>query len=189
MNPEDFSNMMSGLLSGNENSWSFFIDSFYPLIRGKISKMAPHLDVDDTAQEVYMQLINNDYRALRKVEGGFPAFLNFLIAVIENVAKSQIAKHSRFSQKIDHQKDIETNLEDKRYSIEIEFFRKEEEGFFTHIISQLDLTYLEVMQLRSKGYKAREIAEILKISQNTVLTKMRRGKEKIKKILDSEIKS
>ena len=81
MNPEDFSNMMSGLLSGNENSWSFFIDSFYPLIRGKINRMAPHLDEDDTAQEVYVQLINNDYRALRKVEGGFPAFLNFLIAV------------------------------------------------------------------------------------------------------------
>ncbi len=188
MEPEEFSKMLSGLISGEESSWSFFIDTFYPLIRGKISKMAPHLDIDDTSQEVYIRLINNDYSVLKKVEGGFPTFLNFMVSVIENVVKSQSQKHFRNLMRQDHTEDVEKKS-DNRFSIEIEFSRNEEESNLKEKIEKLDLTYLEVMQLRAKGYKAREIAKILNISQNTVLTKMKRGKEKLKILLGPEIKS
>jgi RNA polymerase sigma factor (sigma-70 family) len=188
MESEEFSKMLSGLISGKESSWALFIDTFYPLIRGKISKLAPHLDVDDITQEVYIQLINNDYRALKKVEGGFPSFLNFLVSLIENVVKSQSFKYFRNLNRHDENTNLETKA-DHRFSIEIEFTRREEESKFKDLIDKLDLTYLEVMQLRAKGYKAREIAKILNISQNTVLTKMKRGKEKLKILLGSEIKS
>ncbi len=188
MEPKEFSNMLSGLISGEETSWNLFIDTFYPLIRGKIAKMAPHLDLDDTAQEVYVQLINNDYRALRKVEGGFPTFLNFLVSVVENVVKSQSFKYFRNLNRRDETIELEKRA-DHRFSIEIEFSFQEEVSQVKEGIEKLDLTYLEVMQLRAKGYKAREIAKILNISQNTVLTKMKRGKEKLKILLGSEIKS
>ena len=46
---------------------------------------------------------------------------------------------------------------------------------------QLDLAFREVLTLRYLGYKTREIAEILNIPLNTVLTRIKRASEKIKK--------
>ena len=111
-----------------------------------------------------------------------------MVSVVENVVKSQSYKYYRNLNRQDDTIDLEKKA-DHRFSIEIEFSFREEVSQVKEGIEKLDLTYLEVMQLRAKGYKAREIAKILNISQNTVLTKMKRGKEKLKILLGSEIKS
>ena len=53
----------------------------------------------------------------------------------------------------------------------------------------LDILFREVLTLRFLGYKTREIAEILNIPLNTVLTRTRRAIKKLKKNNTKGIKS
>ena len=46
---------------------------------------------------------------------------------------------------------------------------------------ELKMGFREVMALKLNGYKAREIAEILNLPINTVLTRIKRSIEKFKK--------
>jgi RNA polymerase sigma factor (sigma-70 family) len=185
MTNDEYSNMYNGLISKDPNAWEMFANKFYPLIIGKITKKASYLNAEDTAQEVYYQLINNDFRALKKIVGGYPTFYSFLNSVIDNVIKSQIERYYQTNNRVDFSETLD-NHADERYTIEIWFDKVEEETELRDRINQLDLKYLEVIRLKAQGYKAREIAQILGIPQNTVLTRIDRGKEKLKELLGLE---
>jgi hypothetical protein len=187
MNPKEYTKMLSGLISGEEESWNQFIDLFYPLIRGKISALAPNLHTEKLAKDVIENLIKNDYHALKKIVGGFPSFLNFINSLIFSVVKFQSKGEILDSYIEDANKQLESKMNDHP-SIEIGFTIDEDELNFREKSNQLDLITLEVIELNNQGYRPEEIADILGTSLSMVQSKLKKSKEDLKNLLGSEIK-
>jgi RNA polymerase sigma factor (sigma-70 family) len=144
--------------------------------------------MEDAVQTIYLRLIEDDYRVLKKFNGSsYGAFLLYLKEVCRNVVKEE---NKKFSQKKSYIVPTEVNtdsLVDPK-SIGIPENEEEREQLLEKIM-ELKLGFREVMVLKLKGYKAREIAEILNLPLNTVLTRIKRSIEKFKKNEKMGIKS
>ncbi len=85
--------------------------------------------------------------------------------------------------------DLSIDILDERPGHEEIYFEIEEKQEFYDLIEGLDEPSREILILRTKGYKFKEIAEILKEPLGTVLARANRAKEKLKKFVGNEIKS
>lgn len=62
-------------------------------------------------------------------------------------------------------------------------------GFLTECVQGLPEKYRTIIHLYYyEDYKCKEIAKILGISENTVISRLARGREKLKKLLEEEEK-
>jgi RNA polymerase sigma factor (sigma-70 family) len=171
--------LISGCINGKKESWDLFFQKFHRLVTG-IAFQKSHDSMEDAVQTIYLRLIEDDYRVLKKFNGSsYGAFLLYLKEVCRNVIKEE---NKKLSQKKSHIVPTEVNtdsLVDPK-SIGIPENEEEHEQLLEKIM-ELKIGFREVMALKLKGYKAREIAEILNLPLNTVLTRIKRSIEKFKK--------
>lgn len=185
----DVNQLLKKMVSGEETAWKSFLDLFHPLIQGTINRYISYPESEDIANEVYVHLMKDDYRLLRKFHGEFPSFLLYIQKISQNIGRKEAKKINRRNSMVNYLENPDSIADHSTFSIEIIFNESEERIQLKSAIESLEITYLEVLSLRAKGYKAREIAEILSLPISTVLTKMRRGKQKLKKVFSNEIKS
>ena len=171
------SELLQGCMEGNRKSWDLFFDKFHRLITGVVNQKSSE-NIDDTVQLIYLRLVENDYKILRKFNGNsYGAFFLYLKEISKNVVREENKKNFQQNKITDNY--VEDNLIDPQTLI-----NNDSEEDLNHLmdrIMQLDLAFREVLTLRYLGYKTREIAEILNIPLNTVLTRIKRASEKIKK--------
>ena len=173
------SELLQGCMQGNRKSWDLFFDKFHRLITGVVNQKSSE-NIDDTVQLIYLRLVENEYKILRKFNGNsYGAFFLYLKEISKNVVREENKKNFQQNKITDPFNYNEDNLIDPQTLI-----NNDSEEDLNHLmdrIMQLDIVFREVLILRYLGYKSREIAEILNIPLNTVLTRIKRASEKIKK--------
>jgi RNA polymerase sigma factor (sigma-70 family) len=152
---------------------------FHRLVTG-IALHKSHDAMEDAIQSIYLRLIEDDYRVLRKFNGSsYGALFLYLKEVCKNVVKEENKKLSQKKSQI-VPTDVNTDSLVDPKSIGISENGEEREQLLEKIM-ELKIGFREVMVLKLDGYKAKEIAEILDLPLNTVLTRIKRSIEKFKK--------
>ena len=171
--------LISGCVNGKKESWDLFFQIFNRLVTG-IAFHNSHDSMEDAVQIIYLRLIDDDYRVLKKFNGSsYGAFLIYLKEVCRNVIKEENKKLSQKRSRIDPNEVRTDSIVDPK-SIAFPENEEEREQLLEKIM-ELKMGFREVMALKLNGYKAREIAEILNLPINTVLTRIKRSIEKFKK--------
>jgi RNA polymerase sigma factor (sigma-70 family) len=171
--------LISGCVNGKKESWDLFFQKFHRLVTG-IAFHNSHDSMEDAVQIIYLRLIDDDYRVLKKFNGSsYGAFLIYLKEVCRNVIKEENKKLSQKRSRIDPNEVKTDSIVDPK-SIAFPENEEEREQLLEKIM-ELKMGFREVMALKLNGYKAREIAEILNLPINTVLTRIKRSIEKFKK--------
>ena len=171
--------LISGCVNGKKESWDLFFQKFHRLVTG-IAFHNSHDSMEDAVQIIYLRLIDDDYRVLKKFNGSsYGAFLIYLKEVCRNVIKEENKKLSQKRSRIDPNEVKTDSIVDPK-SIAFPENEEEREQLLEKIM-ELKMGFREVMALKLNGYKAREIAEILNLPLNTVLTRIKRSIEKFKK--------
>ncbi|TGN18166.1 RNA polymerase sigma factor [Leptospira idonii] len=187
---DEIRKLLDECLLGKESAWKSFILKFHRLISGTVAHYVPRSEVEDTVQLVYLRLTHNEYRLIGKFKGdSLPAFIVFLSEIAKNVSLSQTRVIRRQDFREGLNLDLAIDILDERPNQETTYFELEEKNEFYNRISLLDEPYQEILVLRLKGYKFKDIAEILSLPLGTILARASRAKEKIKKIVQKEIKS
>ena len=182
----NFDFMIKECCAGSEKAWKAFIDQFHPLIQATVARVCAE-DTDDITQSVYEKLIKDDYSLLRQFKGCYPQFLLYIKTLSYNTALNHMKKASRLSRKtIDEDFDEricpDFSLESKEDDVYDEALERLRSAILT-----LKPEYREIILYLMKGYKHREIAEMLGIPINTSLTRGNRAKDILKKIMTDEI--
>lgn len=170
--------LISGCIDGNKAHWKIFIKKFHKLITG-YAHLRARDSVEDTTQRIYLRLVEDDCNVLKKFNGStYGGFLLYLRGICKNVIMDENKKVSRDNERESSLELQEKELVDPKTELSWEMDESKEE--LLNLIMELNTGYREVMLLKIDGYKAREIAEILKIPQNTVLTRIKRSLETMK---------
>jgi RNA polymerase sigma factor (sigma-70 family) len=171
--------LIEGCTNGKKESWDLFFQKFHRLVTG-IAFHNSHDSMEDAVQIIYLRLIDDDYRVLKKFNGSsYGAFLVYLKEICRNVIKEENKKLSQKRSRIDPNEVRTDSIVDPK-SIAFPENEEEREQLLEKIM-ELKMGFREVMALKLDGYKAREIAEILNLPINTVLTRIKRSIEKFKK--------
>ena len=173
------SKLLEGCILGKRKSWDFFFEKFHRLITGVVAQHSFE-NSEDTIQLIYLRLVENDYKILKKFKGNsYGAFFLYIKEVSRNVVREENKKNIQNNKYTDSYQNIEDNLIDPQTLI-----NNDTEEDIQHLldkIMELDFAFREVLLLRYMGYKTKEIGEILNIPLNTILTRTKRGIEKLKK--------
>lgn len=181
------SELLLGCIEGKRKSWDCFFEKFHKLITGVVNHKISD-NPEDIIQLIYLRLVENDYNVLRKFKGtNYGSFFLYLKEVSKNVVREEYKKNTIKDKVIDPYKIIEENIVDPVTISNGD--SKEDLSLLLDKIMDLDILFREVLTLRFLGYKTREIAEILNIPLNTVLTRTRRAIKKLKKNSTKGIKS
>lgn len=179
---DEIRQLLDDCILAKETAWKSFIAKFHKLISGTVAHYIPQSEIADTIQLVYLRLTHNNYQLLRKFKGeSLPAFIVYLSEISKNVSLSQtrVIRRQDFREGISL--DVAIDVLDDRPIPETIYFEMEEKNEFYQHISSLDEPSREILFFRLKGYKFKDIAEILSLPLGTVLARASRAKEKIKK--------
>jgi RNA polymerase sigma factor (sigma-70 family) len=183
----EFELLINECCNGSEKAWKSFIKQFHPLISAVVTRVCSE-DSEDTAQLVYEKLINDNYRLLSEFRGGYVQFLLFIKRLSYNTALNVFKKTTRVSALTKNSDFDEELIADFSLYPKLDTdYDSEDIDRLKVAINELNPKYREIMTYLMKGYKNREIAEILNIPINTVLTRASRAKENLKKMLKNEI--
>ncbi|GAB4421913.1 MAG: hypothetical protein OHK0011_00030 [Turneriella sp.] len=179
-----FIEFLSRCIDGESDAWNSFMHDFHPLISGVAGRVST-LYSDDIVQEVYLLLVKDHFRLLRQFDGtNRPAFLVYLKRVTENAARNFIRKHCK--QETELGEALE-HLADERETPEATLLHQADLERLTEAIALLRKDYQNVINLLLKGYRHREVAEILDIPLKTSLTWAHRAVAELRKKLKAEI--
>lgn len=160
-------------------AWNSFVDRAFPVIEGAQRRILGPEAARDGTQRVFEMLIRDDYRLLRDFRGESElSLLAYVRQIARNEAMNELRKRKESA--IDPQVLADVLPEQQtENSLESEELRSS----LIEVAEKLDLKYREVMLLRIDGYSHREMAEILKLPLNTVLTRMKRAKDQMRGLL------
>ncbi len=186
---EDIRQLLDECSLAKETAWKSFIERFHKLISGTVAHYVPESEIPDTVQLVYIRITHNNFALLRRFKGeSFPAFLVYLAEIAKNVSLSQ----TRVLRRIDFREgiglDATIDILDERSIPENVYFELEEQNQVYQYIEKLEEASREILILRLRGHKFKDIAQILEVPIGTVLARANRAKEKLKKIVQKEIK-
>ncbi|MDZ4727451.1 MAG: sigma-70 family RNA polymerase sigma factor [Leptospira sp.] len=186
---DDIRHLLDDCILGKENAWKSFILRFHKLITGTVAHYVPQSEISDTVQLVYLRITHNDFQLIRKFKGeSLPAFIVYLSEIAKNVSLSQTRVIRRMDFREGIGLDDTIDVLDERAIPESIYFELEEQNEVYKHISKLDEIHREILILRLKSYKFKDIADILGVPLGTVLARANRAKEKLKKIVQKEIK-
>jgi RNA polymerase sigma factor (sigma-70 family) len=181
----DLQNFLDELILGSSNAWRKFIQLYNPVITGTANFFAKGFDPEDITQKVILKCLDQNCLVLRNFQGNSKtAFFVYIkeIARFISLAESKKYKREIFPENEFWQEDILSAYQSAHTLYEQSEFQKNWENS----LMLLDENQREVLNFLSLGYTHQQIAEIMKISINTILSWSSRGKKKLKKILDKD---
>ena len=156
---------------------------FYPKILNYISRLTYNDIAEDITQEVF-EKVNRGLKNFR----GESKLSTWIYRIATNTAmdklKSSPFKHS--SEDFDHEtEDRDAWAGHKKTPVDQQLIRKEMSECVTEYIERLSPDYRTVLVLSEvEGFRNKEIAEILRISLETVKIRLQRARANLKKELD-----
>ncbi len=150
----------------------------------KLLRYVRYLIGDREADEVVQETFIKTYINLRSFKEKRGKFSSWIYRIAHNEAMNKVKK------KRDVSLDVNDWLKEVlpgKANVEKEYERKEEKEMVREGLSKLSFKYRSVLSLyylEDKNYE--EISEILKIPMGTVGIRLRRGKEKLRKICNNK---
>ena len=186
--------LLNTCIQGNKEAWDAFVERYTNLIYHTINKTLKtyhadslYQDLDDIHNNVFLSLMENDYRKLRQYEGRNGCTVSSWLMVVTTNFTLNIIKRQKSYIPIDDatgdsmsviekisnpQPQPEEELADVEYGKILQELIK---GLNTNDMLFLKLYY-------EKELPPEEIAEMLNLTVSTVYSKKNRVREKLKKI-------
>jgi RNA polymerase sigma-70 factor (ECF subfamily) len=141
--------------------------------------------IDDVAQETYIRAYRSLVKNKFKEESKLSSWL-YIIARNESIRMNKKLKSGERRR----EKYMEINIEylnsDGRNNIEEKIEKDDLLDKLSEAVKKLPDKYGNVFDLYVKGFNEKQIAKFLSISRGTVKSRIHRGKEKLREILNEE---
>ncbi len=163
-------------LKGDRYAFEKIVDKYEPLVaKTVIGFLGNTRQAEDVGQEVFIRF----YRSMKNYQGD-SALGTYLTRIAINLSLNELKRQkTRYLE----------GLEKQEYKIaaDDEMERKEITDIVTQALQQLEPDFRSVVILRMiQGYSTKETAQLLKLPQGTVLSRLARAQKKLKEILKKE---
>ena len=176
-------------IQGRKQAWDAFVEKYKNLIYHTIYKTFKglHTDTDDICNSVFLSLMENDYKKLKQYKGRNNCTVaSWLVVVTSNFTKDFLKKQKHTIPIEDittDNVDVIEKVSNPQPQPDEELSKKEYGEIIEELTSDLNTNDKLFLKLYYKeDISPEEIAEILKITVNTVYSKKNRIIEKLKKI-------
>lgn len=183
MKSNNYNDLINGVLSGDEELFNNLLTTIKPMAHFYALSIAKDEYIAQEAVQLAFIKIYQNLRKLKKAD----AFEGWFKKIVRNETLNLLAKSNReinftaFDQEEDN--DFEYNITDERIENqpELNFDRLEKERMISEILSSLpDNQRTPIMMYFFEGLKIKEIADTLKVNENTIKTRLTAGKKNIK---------
>ncbi len=187
---QDLPELIARCASGDDESWARFCQEYLELVRRAVCRKLATLgadaslwsDADDICNNVFERLLANNCRALRRVRN--PKSIDaWLVAVAQNQTVDFIRQHAsreRLQAAVSREPVARYGA-----SVAEEAVRGEQNATLQEGLSSMapqDRLVLELYFLH--GQKYAEIASMLGLNINTLSARLRRAKDKLRRLLE-----
>ena len=186
--------LLSGCIQGSKEAWDAFVEKYTNLIYHTINKTFKtntsdffYQDITDIHNNVFLSLMENDYRKLKQYEGKNGCTVSsWLLVVTRNLALNYIKKLKKYIPLEDDTSDSANVIEkvpDPQQQPDEELSKKESWEMLKELIKDLnskDVLFLKLCY--EEELPPEEIAEMLSITVNNVYTRKKRIRENLIKI-------
>lgn len=186
--------LLNACIVGNKEAWDAFVEKYTNLIYHTINKTlktyyADHLyqDSSDIHNNVFLSLMENNYRKLRLYEGRNGCTVSSWLMVVTsnftlNVIKKQ-KQHIPIEDNTTDNMDVIEKVSNPQQRPDEELSEKEYGEVFKELINDLNANDMLFLKLYyEQELPPEEIAEILNLTVSTVYSKKNRIREKLIKI-------
>ncbi|MFQ5963671.1 MAG: RNA polymerase sigma factor [Candidatus Scalinduaceae bacterium] len=186
--------LLNACIQANKEAWDAFVERFTNLVYHTINKTlktyyADHLyqDLGDIHNNVFISLMENDYKKLRQYKGlNGCTVSSWLMVVTTNFTLNFIKKqkqHIPIENNTTDNMDVIERVSNPQQQPDEELSEKEYGEIFKDLINDLNVNDVLFLKLYyEKELPPEEIAEILNLTVSTVYSKKNRIREKLKKI-------
>ncbi|MFY0644467.1 MAG: RNA polymerase sigma factor [Bacteroidia bacterium] len=163
-------------LKGDQAAFSEIVRRYQAVVATTAVNMLGNMeDAEEAGQQTFIRL----YKSLKSFKGN-SELKTYITRICINVCLSALKKRKKQRERIvsldDH---ISNSLHDSKF--EEDYENKE---LVAIALSRLDVNSRTIINLRMiQGYSTRETAEILSIAEGTVLSRLKRAMDKLKRIL------
>ena len=182
--------LLESCVKGDERAWHAFVGDYGKVVRGCLSGYFRGNDqkIDDVTQQVFIKLWRSglkDFRGTNRYQ-----FLSYLKLITINEAKTYFRLTAPHSKEISLDQDpasddpsLGTEIPSEAPNPEEQTVAREGVDRVAKQLQELSLEHQQIFLMKAKGYKDREIAELLGIPGGTVASSYSRIVERLKKAL------
>ncbi len=167
--------LVNRVMNGDTKAFEQIMKQYRPMMAKVIIGMVGNKeDAEDIGQDAFVRF----YRALNQYKGD-AALGTYLTRIAINLSLNELKKRKSRSQ---------VSLEEKhetQHSDQSSFQKRDNSELVQQALSRLESKYRSVVILRlMQGFSTKETAKILKIPSGTVLSRLARGQEKLRQIIN-----
>jgi len=182
--------LLQSCVKGDDGAWHAFVGDYGKVVRGCLSGYFSGNDqkIDDVTQQVFIKLWKTglrDFRGANRYQ-----FLSYLKLITINEAKTYFRLTAGHSKEISLDQDPSsgdpspgTEIPSGAPNPEEQTVAKADVDRLAKHLQELSLDHQQIFLMKAKGYKDREIAELLGIPGGTVASSFSRIVERLKKAL------
>lgn len=165
--------LVARVLSGDQRAFSQIVDRYKDNIASVVMGMTGDVSMTtDIAQQTFIRT----FRFLDKFEGR-SSFKTYITRIAINLSLNALKARQRDTNRF-------VDLDRTTMLLPAEEVNREEREIVHRALAQLDDKHRSVVSLRMiEGYSTKETAQVLEISEGTVMSRLSRGMDKMKHIL------
>lgn len=183
--------LLDSCRKGDEDAWCLFVNQYGKVVRGCLSGYfrGDAQKIDDVTQQVFIKLWKaglRDFRGTNRYQ-----FLSYLKLITINEAKTYFRLTAGAPREVSIDQDPvpgdnlspATEIPNNTPNPEQTAAARERLETLANQLLELSLEHQQIFLMKAKGYKDREIAELLDIPEGTVASSYSRIVERLKKAL------
>lgn len=171
-NEKSLETAINQAMQNDNEAMSFIIESIHDeLYKIAILKLHNLSDAQDAVQEAELSICKNINQLKQK-----KYFKTWSVKILINECNKILCYKNK---EIDNVRKLLNNYMGNEYESDI--IDAEKRVYINELINKLDENDKMILKLYSDGYKIQEISDILNINENTIKTKLKRAKDKIRK--------
>ncbi len=167
-------NLVNRVLEGDMKAFEQIMKQYKPMMAKVVIGMVGNQeDAEDIGQEAFIRF----YRSLHQYKGD-AALGTYLTRIAINLSLNEL-KRRKSKNQVGLEAKHEMDYADRR-----SFQKRDNEELVQKALAHLETKYRSVVVLRlMQGFSTKETAKILKIPSGTVLSRLSRGEERLRKII------
>ena len=183
--------LLESCVKGDEKGWQVFVGDYGKVVRGCLSGyfLGNPQKIDDVTQQVFIKLWKSGLKEFRGANRY--QFLSYLKLITINEAKTYLRLTAAHTKEISLDQDPPggddpspvTEIASETPNPEQTTATRERLQILASHLHDLSLEHQQIFLMKAKGYKEREIANLLEIPEGTVASSYSRIVDKLKRAL------